>query len=1088
MRRVLIGILVLLALVLGTLGAAPYFIDPDHFRTAISAGLRRVTGREVAIAGPITLSLLPIPKLSAGDVRVANPAGAIEPDLLRVATVDLRLGISPLLAGRLVLRSVVLTDPVLDLERLADGRMNWRAVPRADEASASSQGSNPSMGAGGEPSVSVVALRVANGAVIYHAADGTTQLDHLDLTADTDEVTGRLRANGRLRAYGKFVTLDLTSERPSARTSFRLTMGLPEAAANAELAGELTTASTGAPSVAGALRANGDDLAALAAMLGRPMPPVLGRKFSASGDLSASGDEIKLANLALASNEIRGTGALRVIPAAPATVELSLAINRIDLDPFIAARPAAPTGSPSTATSSTSNPAPASVGFVIPAELHGTLDLSLQALTWRGGLIRETHLQSTLDHGTVTIKRFAALLPGGSDLSFSGTLASPGGAPQLGGTLEANSDNLRQLLDWLGLSVGSVPADRLRKATLSSRFAATPEHVAVDGLDLTVDATRLTGVADVALRQRIAFGARLAVDRVNLDAYLAPDAASALPAGSASGSTSPAAHPPAATPPAPLALLDRFDANLDATVDTLTFRSQPARGVHVRGTLQQGEMTIQDARIADLAGAAASFSGTVGGFGGDDPHWRARFTSAGPEIDHLLRLAVPGFDSTGRLAGPFTLTGDIQGERAETAIDATLEALGGKARISGEIAPDAAGVPALDAALEAAHPSFAHFARALAAGYQPAGGDPGAVTLAGKLHGTLGRLTLDEAALAIGALSIEGDVTLDTSHVRPKLSGTLSLGDLVLDRFLPARQTAWLDGTPAAPGRIWLAQATTQPAVPSAPPSRGRWSREKFDLDWLRAIDADFALTGTSLTYAGWRIDQPALALTLQEAALDIGHLSGGFLGGLLEGSLHLDTPVDPHATASLTLHQAALKDALETAAGSGILAGRADFDLALTTSGRSLAEWIDGLAGKASLSSRDGTISGIDLTAISERLAQSSRPTDVVELFRGISGGSTRYTMLDGTFRIADGIAESDDLRLATAASNGTARVTVDLPQWLLRSRIEFHLTQRDGVPPIAMTLDGPLDAPRKVFDINAFERYLTQRGGAAAPVTPSP
>ena len=54
-----------------------------------------------------------------------------------------------------------------------------------------------------------------------------------------------------------------------------------------------------------------------------------------------------------------------------------------------------------------------------------------------------------------------------------------------------------------------------------------------------------------------------------------------------------------------------------------------------------------------------------------------------------------------------------------------------------KISPDASGMPAIDAMLEASHPSFARFARALAPAYQPAAGDPGAMTLNGKLHGSL---------------------------------------------------------------------------------------------------------------------------------------------------------------------------------------------------------------------------------------------------------------------------------------------------------------------------------------------------------------
>jgi uncharacterized protein involved in outer membrane biogenesis len=1078
-------------LVVGALVAAPHFVDPAHFRTAIAAGLRRVTGREVVIAGPIRLSFLPVPTLSAGDVRVANPAGAAEPDLLRIATADLRLAIPPLLTGRLVLRSVILTDPVLDLERLADGRMNWRAPPPPDAGSAKPQGGDgaPEL-AGGEPSVSVTALRIVNGAVIYHAAGLTEQLDHLDIALNTDDLSGVVRGTGRFRTYRHLVTLDFTSMRPGERAPFHLAIGLPDDAAGAEFTGDLAVAPGGAPSVAGTLRAKGDDLAAALAALGHPMPTALARKVSLTGDLTASLDEIKLANLIIASNEIHGTGAFRIRPATVADFELSLAINRIDLDAFVAAMP-----TPSSALVPSAAQPPALGAFVIPPELHGALDLSLEALTWHGSLVRETHLHSTIDRGKVAISRFAALLPGGSDLSFSGALSSPGGAPRLDGALEANSDNLRQLLGWLGLPIGSVPADRLRKASLSSRFDATQERVAIDDLDLTIDATRLTGAIDVALRQRVAFGAHLAVDRLNLDAYLPADAsggAVAAQAPSPTESIRPSTQPAAAPPLNSRALLDRFDANLDATIGALTWRGQPASGIHILGTLHQGEATIEDARIADLAGASAAFSGAISGLGGDDPHWRARFTSSGPEIDHLLRLAAPGLDPTGRLSGPFSFAGDAQGERAETAIDMTLGALGGTARLSGEVAPDTAGAPAIEASLEVSHPSFARLAHTIAPGYQPAGGDPGAVTLAGKLHGSLERLTLDDAALAIGPLSIEGEATLDAAHARPKLSGMLSLSDLVLDRFLPMRQTAWRDigpaGTPQPGIQLAQAPADAAPATRSAQSAENHWSRERFDVDWLKALDADFTVTGTSVAYAGWRIDQPALAVTLQDTALDIGRLSGGFLGGSLDGSFHLDGGGDPRAMASVTLRQVALKDALETAAGSGILDGRADLDVTLAAGGRSPAELIDGLAGNATLTSKGGTIAGVDLAAVSERLEQTKRPTDLIELFRGLSGGTTRYTALDGTFRIADGVIASDDLRFAAAASDGTARLTVDLPHWRLHSRIEFHLTKHDAAPPVAMTLDGPLDAPRKVFDINALEHYLTQRGGAAAPVTPAP
>lgn len=1094
LRRVLIGFAILVALSLGALAVAPRFIAPGQYREIIAAGLRRATGRDVAIDGPITLSLLPVPTLSAGDVRFANPAGASDPDLLRIASLELRLGVAPLLTGHLVLRSVTLTDPILDVERLAGGSMNWQAPrsPGRGGPPAPIEGEGPGagvLGILGEPSISVAALRIANGAVIYHGAGGTTQVDRLNLAVSAPEPDGPIRASGSVRARGALMTVDLECGRPGARTPLRLTIGLPGAAARAEFVGDVALPSTAAPSATGKLKLSGDDFAAVVALLGRRPPPMLAQKFALAGELSASGDDMKFDKVAITSDELRGSGTLRVTPAAPTRFSLSLALSRIDLDHLAAtARPplSGPAGTvpiPAESTQTAVAPVAASGGLAIPTDLRGTLDVSLEALIWRGGLVRDAHLQAALDHGEIAVSRLAASFPGGSDLSLNGTMTSPAGAPQFRGVLEANSDNLRRLLDWLGLDTGAVPADRLRKASLSSRFAATPDRVEVDGADLTLDATRLTGAANVALRQRIGIGARVSIDRLNLDAYLPPPGPPLPVSATAPHPAAPGAGG-AAGPGLSAGILGGVDANLEATIDSLTWRGQPVRGVRFAGTLQQGELTVRDAGFADLVGASGTISGAVGGLGADTAHWRVSATLGGPEIGRVLRLAAPGLDTSDRVAGPFTAQLELQGEPSATALDATLQALGGKARVSGEARPDPAGGPAIDASIEAAHPSFVQLARILASSYQPAGGDPGAVTLSGKLSGTAERLTLGDASLAIGGLSVKGETTLERAGARPKLTGALSFGDVVLDRFLPARQTAAL-GAPRS--GIWLAAAPSPGAGPPSAARSGAWSQEKLDLTPLGALDAEFTLTGGSLAYGGWRIDQPALAVTLQDSALEIGQLSGGFLGGSLEANGRLSGGAgESRALLSVTLRQAALKDALETAVGTGALAGRADLDLTLAASGSSLAALVGGLAGDARLASKDGTISGVDLAAVSERLTQLKRPTDLIELFHGLSGGTTRYSSLDGTFHIANGVMRSEDVRLVATGGESHAAVTVDLPAWLLHSRIEFRLTDHPAAPPFAMTLDGPLDAPRRIFDVNALERFLVQRG-QPSPLTPA-
>jgi hypothetical protein len=1002
LRRILIVCATLLVLAAGALLVAPRFIDLDWYRGAITAELRRTTGQPVAIAGPLDLSLLPTPRLSAAAISIANPAGAAIPDLLRATRVEARLALAPLLTGRFVFRSLTLVDPVLDREHL----------PSA-------------------PDFALEELAIVNGTVL-----GGERIDRLDVTASIADAAGPARAVGGLTVRGTRFDFELDIDRIAERMPFRLALDMPSTA-RLLLTGEAMTAAGGALALEGKAKLTGADFAAFARLAYRPVPSALARPFAATATVAGGAGELRLDALDLVLDDLHGTGALRVAATTPASLTLALTLNQLDLDRLASAPVPERAGE-----------APAPFASALPPDLRGQLDLAVGALRWRGGLIRDARLQAALDHGAIDVRRLAAVLPGGSGLSLSGGFDAAAEPRRFRGAVELDSDNLRVLLDWLGMTTAGIPADRLRKLTLSSQFTAQPDHVDIDGVDLTVDATRLTGAATVALRRRPAIGARVAIDQLNLDAY--------LPGAAAAGSDY-------------ATLLAAFDANIDATIETLTWRGQPARGVHLAATLQESALTLREATVADIAGATATASGAINGSGSGAPSWHAAIALQGPEIAHIVRLVAPDSTVGGLLSGPFGARSDVAGERGGVAVDLDLTALGGRARITGEFADSAAAAPGIDLGIEATHPSFAALLRNLAPGYQPAGGDPGAVKLTGRLSETKGLLSARDMTLSTAGASIEGDAIFERRSGRPKLTADLRFGELALDRFLPSRQAAGL-----------------APAAPQGAAAR-QWSREPFALAALAVIDSDLTLTGNAFSWGKWRIERPVAVAGLANGLLRLDRLSGGIFGGTIEASGQL-AAVGGAAKLDVAIHHAALDQALQQVAGIGNLAGRADLDLGLASSGLGAAELVGHLRGTLALASRDGTIAGIDLPAISARLNEGRAGTDLPGLLHGLSGGRTRYSALDGNFRIADGIMRSDDLHLLADAAEGRADATLDLPKWLLHSRLELRLTDHAAAPPLALMLDGAIDAPRMVFDINALEDYLGQRGPGRLTAQPAP
>ena len=119
------AVLVLLVLVVAALFIVPSVLDWERFKPEITERLEAITGREIAIDGPLAVSILPTPTIKAADLRIANAPGAVAPDMARIASLDLTLALGPLLGGKIAVTSLEMVEPVIELQRLADGRPNW---------------------------------------------------------------------------------------------------------------------------------------------------------------------------------------------------------------------------------------------------------------------------------------------------------------------------------------------------------------------------------------------------------------------------------------------------------------------------------------------------------------------------------------------------------------------------------------------------------------------------------------------------------------------------------------------------------------------------------------------------------------------------------------------------------------------------------------------------------------------------------------------------------------------------------------------------------------------------------------------------
>ena len=128
-RWLRIGLIVLAVLVLAPLaGLAVLAItfDANAYKPRIAEAVKRATGRDLALNGPIALKLALRPTIEARDVALANIEGGSRPEMAKLERLEAQIALLPLLRRHIEIDRLVLVRPDILLETDAEGRPNWR--------------------------------------------------------------------------------------------------------------------------------------------------------------------------------------------------------------------------------------------------------------------------------------------------------------------------------------------------------------------------------------------------------------------------------------------------------------------------------------------------------------------------------------------------------------------------------------------------------------------------------------------------------------------------------------------------------------------------------------------------------------------------------------------------------------------------------------------------------------------------------------------------------------------------------------------------------------------------------------------------
>jgi len=480
MRKVLIALGAIVLLVIIAAVAAPFFIPLDWVKQQAAERVEAATGRQLTIAGDVSLSLLPRVQLEVNDVRFANRDGSDVADMASLSNLGLDIDLMPLLDGELVVERFVLIEPVIHLETDASGQGNWvfETMGGATADTSATGGEAESGAASGGPGLSDLRLgdvRIENGRLTFR--DGQTgeltELSEVNLTLSVPTLTGPGQAQGSVVYKGERVLVDGgvgSLEALLAGASAPTTMTMQS--------GPLTASFDGAIATGGSLEGDIDlsipSLRALSSWLAKPLPAdsQAPEAVTVKGRLAMAGDRIDFTGAEVTADALRATGDLGLdLSGERPRVSANLAADMLDLNPYLPQTETeqAAGGSGEGASGGGNAAAPATeewsdeeIDFSALDMVNADLAFELGGLKIRDIEIGRSVLAIALDNGSATLDLVEAQLYGGS------------------GTAHVEIDRS-----------GGRPA--IHKTLAVSGIAAEPLLIAATGFD------KLSGTGDIAL-------------------------------------------------------------------------------------------------------------------------------------------------------------------------------------------------------------------------------------------------------------------------------------------------------------------------------------------------------------------------------------------------------------------------------------------------------------------------------------------------------------------------------------------------------------------------------------------------------------
>lgn len=507
----LFGLIVIAAV--GTFFLIPYIVSAQTIRESVAAQLGSLTGREVAVTGPASLSMFPSITVRIGGVSIANTEGMKPEPFVVMDELDASVRLMPLLRGQVEVERFAMVRPRFNFIVNPTGRPNWRlssATTEAHEADAN----GTSLPAG--RSARIGTFVILDGQIKYRNQRSGAAIDtsSINATVTWPSLASPMTAAGNLVWRGEVLNFKTSSDDPIRLASGGTTQAAVMVDSNrftVDVKGQFSTAVDFA--IDGQVNLTVPSVRALARWFDADLPEGSGlNKLSLASKVLLGGTKLAFseATLGLDGNTAEGAIVVKLEGERP-QLQATLATPTLNLNPYLQAS-AAPSKGEAAEEPPPKGWSTEEIDFSPLKLINADLRLSAAKITARNYDLGSGAITAALTDGRLTAQVAELNAYGGQ---INGTLVVDSGNedPDVSTNFSAHGVALLRLLtDMAGFSYidgngdivgklqasGRSPADLI--ANLSGKLTLTAANGAIKGMDVaglvkTLRGERLEGWA-----------------------------------------------------------------------------------------------------------------------------------------------------------------------------------------------------------------------------------------------------------------------------------------------------------------------------------------------------------------------------------------------------------------------------------------------------------------------------------------------------------------------------------------------------------------------------------------------------------------